>query len=64
MIPIIIFIGMIFATSTHDPSKILVKLMTGTVNADPLKSFKQHSKILKGHLQEPLPDPKDLTINI
>ena len=46
------------------PSKILVKLMTGIVNGDPLKSSKQHSKILKGHLQEPPPDLKDLTINI
>ena len=55
---------MIIAISTHDPLKILFKLMTGTVNGDPLKSFKQHSKILKDHLQEPLPDLKDLTINI
>ena len=38
--------------------------MTSTVNGYPLKSFKQHSKILKDHLQEPLPDPKDLTINV
>ena len=43
---------------------ILIKPMTGTVNGDPLKSFKQHLKILKDHLQEPLPDLKDLTINI
>ena len=62
MIPIIIFIGI--AISTHDPLKILFKLMTGTVNGDPLKSFKQHLKILKDHLQEPLSDLKDLTINI
>ena len=55
---------MIIAISTHDPLKILVKPMTGTVDRDPLKSFKQHSKILKDHLQEPLPDLKDLTINI
>ena len=59
-----IFIGIIIAISIHGPLKILVKLMPGTVNGDPLKSFKQHSKILKGHLQEPLPDLKDLTINI
>ena len=38
--------------------------MAGTVNGDPLKSFKQHSKILKDHLQEPYPDLKDLSINI
>ena len=55
---------MIIAIATHDPLKILVKLMTGTVNGDPLKSFKQHSKILKDHLQEPLPDLKNLTFNI
>ena len=64
MIPIVIFTGMIIAISIHDSLKILIKLMTGTVNGDPLKSFKQHSKILKDHLQEPLPDLKDLTINI
>ena len=64
MIPKITFFGMIIAISTHDPLKILVKQMTGTVDGDPLKSFKQHSKILKDHLQEPLPDLKDLTINI
>ena len=62
MIPIIIFIGI--AMSTHDPLKILIKLMTGTVNGDPLKSFEQHLKILKDHLQEPPPDLDDLTINI
>ena len=46
-IPIIIFIGMIIiiVISTHDPLKILVKLIAGTVNGDPSKSFKQHSKI-------------------
>jgi len=31
---------------------------------NPLKSFQQHSKILKDHLQEPHPDLKDLTIDI
>jgi len=62
MIPIIILIGI--AISTHDPLKILIKLMTGTVNGDPLKPFKQHLKVFKDHLQEPLPDLKDLTINI
>ena len=55
---------MIIAISSHDPLKILVKLMTDTVNGDLLESFKQHSKILKDHLQEPLPNLKDLTINI
>ena len=64
MIPVINFIGMIRVISTHDPLKIIFKLMTGTVNGDPLKSFKQHSKILKDHPQESLPDLKDLTINI
>jgi len=55
---------MMIAISTHDPLKILIKLMTGTVNGDPLKPFKQHLKVFKDHLQEPLPDLKDLTINI
>ena len=55
---------MIIAISIHEPLKILIKLMTGTVNGNPLKSFKQHSKILKDHLQEPYPDLKDLSINI
>ena len=64
MIPRIIFIGMIIAISTYDHLKILIKLMMGTVIGDPLKSFKQHSKILKDHLQEPLPDLEGLTINI
>ena len=39
-IPMIIFIGMIIVISTHDPLKVLVKLITGTVNGDPSKSFK------------------------
>ena len=51
MILIIIFIGMIIAISTYDPLKILIKLMIATVIADPLKSFKQHSKILNACLQ-------------
>ena len=39
-IPMIIFIGMIIVISTHDPLKVLVKLIAGTVNWDPSKSFK------------------------
>ena len=39
-IPMIIFIGMIIVISTHDPLKVLVKLIAGTVNGDPSKSFK------------------------
>ena len=40
-IPMIIFIGMIIVISTHDPLKVLVKLIiAGTVNGDLSKSFK------------------------
>ena len=38
--------------------------MTGTVSGNLSKSFKQYSKILKDHLQKPVPNLKDLTINI
>ena len=51
MILIIIFIGMIIAISTYNPLKILIKLMIARVIGDPLKSFKQHSKILNAQNQ-------------
>ena len=60
-IPIIIFIGMIIVISTHNPLKILVKLIADTVNGDLSNNIQ---RFLKDHLQEPLPDLKDLTINI